>query len=601
MAFKSSAARCSRLTPPSSPTRWAVSTAPAAAGAGAPKPRSRLLAALDAEIDFNALYMLNGSGEARAAEGKGRAPTAGASSGSVLKNPAPLSVRSPVPPGFTPYTRNVPNTLVPVPGVPHQSPSPSIEPKPKPRGRKAAASADTEPVASSSKVTKAAAKPRARKAAAPRPKARPVEEGLQMYSWKDYSSWSPQVHYVRTEEEANELVKRLKGPVGFDMEWNITLYTGYRTVRKTAVVQLCDRTTILLVHLAAMKKFPRKVKELLEDPKIEKVGVNIRQDGVKLFGDFHVAARNLVELGSMAHQADPAFTATYKRKIVSLAKMVALYTRRELDKEPDIRMGNWETKPLPATQQTYAANDVHSGLIVYLTLCNIARMHRVRLDPAPYTSDIAAEHGLDKAPDALTADWAELAAKTLPAPPSLAPRPPPPAVPKPPAPPPAFVRSAWNPSAADLSDALASVTPREHPRLQRAARARAYELWHREGQDLDAVRAALRTPKRPLAATTAISYIVWALQGDARLPYELPRLKALVESDAMSWFEHGPWVLEQVRRQQAAEAAAEARKLDAAEETGAGAQAVGGAGAVEVESSEVEVVVSDSEVDVLSD
>jgi len=64
-------------------------------------------------------------------------------------------------------------------------------------------------------------------------------------------------------------------------------------------------------------------------------------DGEKLYRDFGIIARGLVELGALAHFADDAFSNIYKRRVVSLAKMTAMYLKRDLMKSKE-RTGNWE-------------------------------------------------------------------------------------------------------------------------------------------------------------------------------------------------------------------------------------------------------------------
>ena len=48
-----------------------------------------------------------------------------------------------------------------------------------------------------------------------------------------------------------------------------------------------------------------------------------QDDGMKLFRDYGILASNLVELGALACQVDKNFASTFKRPIVSLAKVVS--------------------------------------------------------------------------------------------------------------------------------------------------------------------------------------------------------------------------------------------------------------------------------------
>ena len=74
-------------------------------------------------------------------------------------------------------------------------------------------------------------------------------------------------------------------------------------------------------------------------------------DGMKLFRDYGIIARNLVELGALACAADARFAEIFKRPIVALAKVVAYYLRRTLDKGP-VRISAWERIPLTQEQMT---------------------------------------------------------------------------------------------------------------------------------------------------------------------------------------------------------------------------------------------------------
>jgi hypothetical protein len=128
---------------------------------------------------------------------------------------------------------------------------------------------------------------------------------------------------------------------------------------------------------------------------------------MKLFRDYGILASNLVELGALACQVDKNFLSTFKRPIVSLAKMVSYILRKTLDKGP-VRVSDWskdltreqmKCKYLSKTnlsEETIsptvdASNDVHSGLKVYKSLMRTARSSKAQLTPERYTADLAGE------------------------------------------------------------------------------------------------------------------------------------------------------------------------------------------------------------------
>lgn len=238
-------------------------------------------------------------------------------------------------------------------------------------------------------------------------------------------------------------------------------------------------------------------KEVIESPSIIKTGANIHNDGEKLYRDFGITTRGLVELGALAHVADDNFSSIYKRRVVSLAKMTTMYLECNLVKSKE-RTSNWEV-----TQD--AANDVHVGLMVHLKLLELAKAANKELDPTKYTSSVN--------PLSQRADSIKVIASPTPlesnAPniPSLAPVPPPPQY------------------------------------------MRAYNLWHHRNTPLDKMCDILKTGGRvePLKESTVISYVVGAIQADTSLPFNMSKLLELVKMEAGSWSRHREWLMDAER------------------------------------------------------
>ncbi|KAH9915179.1 ribonuclease H-like domain-containing protein [Epithele typhae] len=210
------------------------------------------------------------------------------------------------------------------------------------------------------------------------PQAGPSKSRLSsVYSYTRFKP-SPAVVYTRDEEEANEMVRVMPGPLGFDLEWVVHFRRGKAPrENRTALLQLSSERIILLVQLSAMKRFPRGVKAVIEDKHRIKLGANIKNDGHKLYRDYGVRAAGLVELGTFARHTDPAFP--FNRSIVALAKIVKQYTHKTLSKGP-VRTSNWEAQPLSQEQRQYAANDAHCALVVYKCLVAIAEEHGRTVD-----------------------------------------------------------------------------------------------------------------------------------------------------------------------------------------------------------------------------
>ncbi|KAG5653721.1 hypothetical protein H0H81_011128 [Sphagnurus paluster] len=364
-------------------------------------------------------------------------------------------------------------------------------------------------------TAKPAVRPSSKTNAVPRAK-KPISkssleptEALPLYTYKDYTDPKPCLVHTTDEEEANDFVAGLKaGPVAFDMEWRVFFARGAKvSERRTAVVQVADaRGMMLVVQVHGMNRmysldvlrvvtecktgFPKALQALIEDPEIPKLGVNILNDGKKLFRDYGILAKNLVELGAIAAAADPDGP---KRRIVSLSKLTERYCGKTLDKGSE-RVGNWEA-PLDQQQLEYAANDVHSSLMIYARLRAVAAEHNVTLilsDP-------------------------QFATHVEPPVPST------------------------------------GLGPTPEPIEMRGQFMRAYRCWHERDMTLEHMCKELSLKGRVpgvegksgegLKAGTVISYVISALQANPKLPFDMLKLRELVQMDSASWVRHREWLL----------------------------------------------------------
>ncbi|TFK31280.1 ribonuclease H-like domain-containing protein [Crucibulum laeve] len=330
-----------------------------------------------------------------------------------------------------------------------------------------------------------------------------VEDAMELpkYKHEDYSPKTTVV-YTRHEEEADDLILTLKqGPVALDMEWRFFPFRrpggGYgHHENRTAVVQIADSSgMILVIQVYSMRRFPVKLQELIENPTIPKIGVNILNDGKKLFRDYGILAANLVELGAIALVADPAGKPGGQRKIVSLAKLVEHYCKKILEKGSE-RTGNWELV-LDQNQLDYAANDPHSSLMVYYEIMKKAEQNNVTVTnlEETYSSSI------DK-------DLAASLIKTT--------------------------------SSFSNQDPLPSMTMQY---------LRAYHYWHNQNMSLEKMCVELSLKSKgfgqvvdgdlKLKPGTVITYIINALK----------KIWKLVQQDISSWTRHREWIVQMWKKQ----------------------------------------------------
>jgi hypothetical protein len=77
------------------------------------------------------------------------------------------------------------------------------------------------------------------------------------YDWREFANPGAQLHYIRTEDTANECIARIASrptpfAIGLDFEWRPTFVAG-RPENPIALVQVACDDEILLVHVGAMR------------------------------------------------------------------------------------------------------------------------------------------------------------------------------------------------------------------------------------------------------------------------------------------------------------------------------------------------------------
>lgn len=177
------------------------------------------------------------------------------------------------------------------------------------------------------------------------------EQALPMFSLNNplegHFSTSPKIVYTRDASEADDLISCLRGPLGFDMEWPRWAKewdkAADRWVYKqgrTAVVQVADERMVVVYHLCDKGHLGPGMRALLSDARRFKVGVNIVGDGRKLVRDglVEMPPEGLVELSRLAKAVDEWGS----HRLVALARLARRYLGVELDKDDQVRSGEWD-------------------------------------------------------------------------------------------------------------------------------------------------------------------------------------------------------------------------------------------------------------------
>ena len=149
--------------------------------------------------------------------------------------------------------------------------------------------------------------------------------------------------------------------LGLDAEWVVTRIAGV-SPHDISLVQLASQTCCVLIRLivnGARFAFPSKLKELLRDVSIRKVGRNVKADSTKLKNQWGCTVTNVCDI------ADVPNSQFIPRGKKTLENFTFIALNRSLPKDPSVRLSDWESSALSAAQIKYAALDAYASLCVY--------------------------------------------------------------------------------------------------------------------------------------------------------------------------------------------------------------------------------------------
>ncbi|PSS25206.1 hypothetical protein M430DRAFT_114703, partial [Amorphotheca resinae ATCC 22711] len=368
------------------------------------------------------------------------------------------------------------------------------------------------------------------------------------------------VHYCKskhTTERVLEQYFRGKKVLGFDIEWKPDSNRNSGIKKNVSLIQLASEDRIALFHIALypgdriQDLVAPKLKEIMEDPSISKVGVAIKADCTRLRKFLNINAKGLFELSHLYKLVKFSSSKDFKlinKKLVSLATQVQEHLHLPMLKG-EVRGSDW-SQALAMDQIIYAASDSYAGVHLYDTL----EIKRKALDPTPprpYHAEenkpirlaegveIPTDEDLD--PDELepsttskrkytklTPSYLESAAETLELDPDFD-------IQAPTASSPTTTRSrtpskssrAPKHPAVLAADALSVSYRASHPKNRAApASLRCYFLWyHNPDLSLQDIAALLR--EVPLQITTVVNYILETIKLE-KLPFEKERLKSVL-------------------------------------------------------------------------
>ena len=160
---------------------------------------------------------------------------------------------------------------------------------------------------------------------------------------------------VNSSEGLNEALTYLLtlSEIGFDTETRPSF--SKKIHHKMSLIQLSSEDTCFLIRLNSFKKFPKILKNFLNNKDVKKIGLSLRDDFNRLSFLTKIYPENFIDLQNYVSQ--------FGIEELSLIKIYAIVFGKKISKSK--QLSNWDAEFLSLPQMCYAALDAWSCLRIY--------------------------------------------------------------------------------------------------------------------------------------------------------------------------------------------------------------------------------------------
>lgn len=192
------------------------------------------------------------------------------------------------------------------------------------------------------------------------------------------------------ETAAAGILARAPAAIGFDVEWPVTYLRGAGQ-EQVALVQLCESAERCFLFHLTIVGMPESLKAILSSGAIQKVGLNINGDALKMQRDFGLQMEGCVDV---EHVAAAKLSARPPAPLVrwSLSALAKAVLGRSLHKPEDVRRGDWR-QPLSAAAAEYAAIDAYTGLAIHERLAGMPDLDELYMEAPSAQGAVVAKDG----------------------------------------------------------------------------------------------------------------------------------------------------------------------------------------------------------------
>lgn len=141
--------------------------------------------------------------------------------------------------------------------------------------------------------------------------------------------------------------------IGFDTETRPSF--SKKIQHKMSLIQLSSEDTCFLIRLKGFRKFPKLLKNFLNNKDVKKIGLSLRDDFNGMHSLTKISPDNFLDLQNYVSQ--------FGIEELSLIKIYAIVFGKKISKNK--QLSNWDAESLSWPQMRYAALDAWSCLRIY--------------------------------------------------------------------------------------------------------------------------------------------------------------------------------------------------------------------------------------------
>ncbi|MCO4780684.1 MAG: 3'-5' exonuclease domain-containing protein 2 [Candidatus Cloacimonetes bacterium] len=199
-------------------------------------------------------------------------------------------------------------------------------------------------------------------------------KNIDMDSLDPYLANNRKVIVIKSDSDLKNHIKAIKESriIGFDTEKKPTFIKNQKE-NKIAIVQIATKQKSYVIQVKALSNL-KPIFQILESPKIIKVGIGLKNDKSDLRKHYKVNMSRVIDLNEVFKDVLGYF------QEIGTKKLTAVVLNQKIQKSKKTGKSNWEIATLTPSQIQYASDD---ACVVYDILIKLFQDHKFILQLMP--------------------------------------------------------------------------------------------------------------------------------------------------------------------------------------------------------------------------